>query len=257
MAWGTVVFLFGLLWAVSISYSTYSIRRFTAWTGRGAGFALGTLGTALVTGIIVFRTTLEGESSKTLQDVLDSAFKNRDLGAIVTATSVLSGLSVSASIALLAAASFLLLMNAEGELASSDVRARLGSLDALLMLAAGLLVLGALEVRALYEWPGSYVAEALAKKLSGVAAAAATGVGTVYSVVLCAIYVPAAVLLRQVASRYAASPAIAPDKKAAWIQDAGIADRVGERFLRLATTLGPAIAGGPIASLLGLLGPRN
>jgi hypothetical protein len=137
--------------------------------------------------------------------------------------------------------------------------------------AAALLIAGVSETSALHKWPTHDIRvgttcpsslpapwNALVKKddykdyqkeVTTTATAISTSVGTVFSLILAATYLPLAMLLRQRAHRV-----VKPHSRTeAWLAVHGFSIQPTQQLSRVLVVLSPLLAGGPVSYLISLL----
>ncbi len=126
---------------------------------------------------------------------------------------------------------------------------------------AALLIAGVAETSALHKWPATepLVAGCPAVPVPGdavvqsVASSISTSVGTIFSMVLAAAYLPLGIILRQRAYRL-----IKPwERTEAWLAVHGFALLPTQQLANVLLILSPLIAGGPVSYLLSLLSRKT
>jgi hypothetical protein len=138
-----------------------------------------------------------------------------------------------------------------------DLADRIGSLQVLLFLAAGLLVLNVAAKAALYRWGLSLAAKDDAAKLAEeIVAAVTTAGGAAYTLVLAGIYGSALLVLRRRVLRLAAarSGESTPAGRRKWMEERDLSVPVAKQAANLVATLSPLLAAGPLAAFTRLLG---
>jgi hypothetical protein len=111
-----------------------------------------------------------------------------------------------------------------------------------------LLVAGVMEVGGFHRLPTPYLSPEDAKAVDAIASMTSLSVGTVLTLMLLAIYGPAALVLRMRVMAVAAREN--PKDPDAWIREHGLESSLPQHLTRLAAVLAPLLAGGPLTMLL-------
>jgi hypothetical protein len=122
----------------------------------------------------------------------------------------------------------------------------------LLYLGTVLLVAGVMEVGGFHRLPTPYLSPTDAKCVDAIASMTSLSAGTVLTLMLLAIYGPAALILRMRVFALAAREN--PENPEVWIKEHGLDSSVPQHLTRLAAVLAPLLAGGPFTALLKALG---
>lgn len=207
-----------------------------------------TVGAVAVPAFVVARFDFGGVTST----LVNETFARTGLRGVSVLPNALHGLSF-ASVALVLAASCAALGRPPGTGDRVDHLVRqLRRLQVLLYVSALALVAGVVEVTALMRWstvllPSSAAADAI-RSLATIWPAI---VGTTYTLLLIAVFVPAMAILAH------RGRALAPDRdpKAAdrWMEEQGLRSPLTAQVSRVLAVLGPLLAGGPAPLLLDLL----
>lgn len=118
----------------------------------------------------------------------------------------------------------------------------------LLYLGTVLLVAGVMEVGGFHRLPTPYLDPGDAKCVDAIASVTSLSVGTVLTLMLLAIYGPAALVLRMRVMAVAAREN--PRDPDAWIREHGLDSSMPQHLTRLGAVLAPLLAGGPLTMLL-------
>lgn len=181
-----------------------------------------------------------------------------DLELAADAENALVLLSYLSFVALLAAASASLAMPSRDlphDERQALVTARARGVRWLLYLGSGVLVLHALEMYAFYRWPGAWLPTEQAEVVNRMAHAVSTANGAFFSLLLLALYLPAAgvLRLRSLELLEDESTGAAPAESRQRARDQGVLASPFQELSALLVTLGPLLAGGPLAGALDLL----
>lgn len=137
----------------------------------------------------------------------------------------------------------------------ASVADRARGLRWLLYLGAGVLVLHAMEIYAFYRWPGVWLPPEQAELVDQMAHGISAANGAFFSLLLLALYLPAAGILRlrglALVREETAGPVPAEQRQQAF--DEGVLASPLQELSNLLITLGPLLAGGPLAGVLDLL----
>jgi hypothetical protein len=141
---------------------------------------------------------------------------------------------------------------AVGQHLAGALRVQNRRLQSVLFAGAAVLVAGIIELDALYGWAASVASLAKPDNSAAILITAATvPTGTFFSLFLTAVYVPAALILRDRAAALAriALPGTAMPEQARWLQENGLATPVSSQITSLVALLGPVLASGPLNAL--------
>lgn len=141
---------------------------------------------------------------------------------------------------------------AVGQHLAAALRIQNRRLQSVLFAGAAVLVAGIIELDSLYRWAVTTAGITTPKDAVSVISAAATvPTGTFFSLFLTAVYVPAALILREHASTLAriALPGTAEPVQAKWLQENGLITPISSQITSLLALLGPVLASGPLNTL--------
>lgn len=200
--------------------------------------------------------------------VLQNTIGSAPLGEphIVNVMAVANALSLAASLALVAACCLLLLPvrrkhdDRNGELPKLDsesrlrrdlapITHRLRSLRIFLYVATLLLVIGVLRMQAVMDWVLTFLEPGDAEALGGLTSTVSSVIGAFYSLVLAAVYLPAAHVLKTRAEAAIDGSGAAEEVKDRIRESTVFSQSLNAVLPRLAALLGPLLAG-PFAALL-------
>lgn len=131
-----------------------------------------------------------------------------------------------------------------------DLRRRCAALRATLAAGAAVLASAAIVVRTLQNWLLGFVANAEA--LRPIADSWTTALGTYWTLVLTAAYLPAAAVVHRAAIKMADARERAPDDdrtRDQWMEEQGLNVSVRGQMMRVLLLLAPWLSGGPLADI--------
>jgi hypothetical protein len=200
--------------------------------------------------------------------VLQNTIGSAPLGEprIVNVMAVANALSLAASLALVAACCLLLLpvqlkpSDHDGELLELDsesllrrnlspITHRLRHLRIFLYVATLLLVVGVLRMQAVMDWVLAFLEPDDAEALGGLTSTLSSVIGAFYSLVLAAVYLPAAYVLKTRAEAAIDTSGATEEVKGKIRESTVFSQSLNAVLPRLAALLGPLLAG-PFAALL-------
>lgn len=131
-----------------------------------------------------------------------------------------------------------------------EIRGRIRMLRYILYVGAVMLVIGVFRLSVMLNWAASFFAPegAEAKTVAGLNSSIITLQGSFYTLMLTALYLPAALLLRYRARQLATAQP--PEEQESWLQKHGLTLSFTDYLPRILAILGPLMAG-PIGELLG------
>jgi hypothetical protein len=130
-------------------------------------------------------------------------------------------------------------------------------LKTVLFAGAAVLIAGILELDSLYRWAASVAGITKPENAATlISAAAAVPTGTFFSLFLAAVYVPAALILRERGAALVriALPGAGLPEQARWLEEHGLTTPVSSQITALVALLGPVLAGGPLNALAQVFG---
>lgn len=159
-------------------------------------------------------------------------------------------MALSAALALAAALCSLLLPG--NDRAVGALRWRVVALRRLLYVGAIVLAAAVLQTRTTHQFIPANAGQEFAEEAGNVANAVTAGMGSYWTLVLLAMYVPAATWIRGSTLEAArdAAPDPTPEALDQWIEKEGLALSMPQQLTRLAALLAPFLAGGPLNLLL-------
>lgn len=258
ISWAMTALLFVAAWAIAmvgaaqtlvdaLSHRPAKVQRnaLLGALGLGAVATAVTLGNPLTVGAVV--------------DLLREGFGRLEIGHAQLLMNLFPALAVGAALLLLAAATACLSPRGDAtpDARAEHLRCQLGRLRRVLYFGAGVLVAGTLQTAALHHLPVPLFIEtadqvAMAKLAQGLSVAT----GSLWSLALLAIYLPAMLAIRQRSWRLAEA---ARGQEAdvttaeAWLEKHGLTSSWNAQVGRLAALLGPFLASGPAAALFEVL----
>lgn len=188
------------------------------------------------------------------------------LEGVRSVTAVFDGFAVWAALLVVATSAVI----ARHEVTSEeDLSLQLRYAAALTYVAAALLIAGVSETSALHKWPAHdfhpgatcprplpppwsalpQTATGYEKEVNTTATAISASVGTVFSLILAATYLPLGLLLRQRAYRVVQPPS----RTEAWLGVHGFSIQPTQQLAKVLVVLSPLLAGGPVSYLISLL----
>lgn len=259
VAWALFAWLFLFAGLATLVLCAYIIRgggaKRARYMGSGAALVLGLLVVALYGWLM--RTEWNQED---LVTQLVNTTVSKDVHNIVTLEFSMDVFGIALAV-LLALASSTLLSRPDGDEDLSSLEARSNRLALILYVGALLLVFATLRVNSLLHWSLAFLqpppwlkpeeaanAAFIYKGAEGLVSNMMAGVGAFCTLLLAAIYVPAALVLSNRAAEAISRGAGAGQKEAAGRQTPLLL----EHWLRLAVILGPFVAG-PVGDLLSRL----
>lgn len=255
MTWGLSAMVFVLAWLAAVGGTLWVIAGATAdrplrvkvlWLGLGA--ALGTLGLGWA-----YQDPL---TLPRVKPILVHAFEALEMEAGPYLLHLFTGMAVGAAMLLLVASSATLAGPASAADPGDHLKAQVGRLRRILYLGAGVLVAGTLQTAATHQLPVTLLAEGSARSFQLIARSISTSTGAVWTLLLLAIYLPSAFVLRQRALGLAeeAQRRGQAESVEGWFGRLGLESSFTQHLARLSAILGPLVTGGPVAALLNLLG---
>jgi hypothetical protein len=130
-------------------------------------------------------------------------------------------------------------------------------LKTVLFAGAAVLVAGILELDSLYRWAASVAGITEPENAATlISAAAAVPTGTFFSLFLAAVYIPAALILRERGTALVriALPGAGLPEQVRWLEENGLTTPVSSQITALVALLGPVLAGGPLNALAQVFG---
>jgi hypothetical protein len=146
---------------------------------------------------------------------------------------------------------------AEGE--AEHLRRQVTRLRSVLYLGAALLVAGTVQNAAMHEIPVALTNGPQAQDLSKLARTVCAATGTFWTLLLTAVYVPCAVVLRSRATELASreNPSSSPADRDDWLAKRDLNASFGQGLRNVVAMLSPLLAGLPTSALLqALTGPQ-
>ena len=128
----------------------------------------------------------------------------------------------------------------------------------LLYAGAGLLVSGVSAVTAFYLWPVVFVppeapaAVTSAETIKSVAAVVALATGSIDSLLLLGVFLPAAYHLHKCAERLVSSQEVAPGDREKWLEEKRLALSPAQQLKPILAVLSPLLAGGSASALINI-----
>jgi hypothetical protein len=126
---------------------------------------------------------------------------------------------------------------------------RIGNLRIFLFVATAMLVIGILRMQAVGDWAVTFVKPTEATVLASTGTTLRGVMGAYFSLVLAAVYLPSAYVLRARAAALIAEAEVPPEVKEEAVARAGLSVSLGDAVPRVAAILAPLLAG-PIGTLL-------
>lgn len=133
-----------------------------------------------------------------------------------------------------------------------DLRRRCSALRTTLAAGAAVLASAAIVVRTLQEWTLSFVTNA--EEVRPIAESWTTALGTYWTLVLTAAYLPAAAVVHRAAIEMADARERAPNDQRTrdqWMEEQGLNVSVRGQLVRVLLLLAPWLSGGPLAEIAG------
>jgi hypothetical protein len=152
---------------------------------------------------------------------------------------------------LVSAASMTVVRSTAAERNAQVLKDRLDQLRWLLYVGATALMLRAVEMYALYRWPGVWLSPEAGRTVDRMALAVSIAHGAVFSAILLALYLPTALTLR-LRSTWLATQATAgtTESPGTWLAKMGLELSPLQEVARLVVTVAPLLAGGSVAKLI-------
>lgn len=252
MVWGLSAMVLVLAWAVATGGALWIITQSLTDRPLALRARLAGLAAAVAVALFAWQDPL---TIRRLEPVLNEAFAfmRIDLGPLLLR--LFSSVLVGAAVLLAIAASSTLARPREEAPSPRHLAAQTQRLRQVLFLAATMLVAGTMQTAAMHRLPATLcegdAREALAALGQGVSATA----GTIWTLLILAFYLPAAMILRRRALTLAeaAEDGGEPDQIAKWLAEQGMESTLWQQLARLGAIVSPFLMGGPLTALLDLL----
>jgi hypothetical protein len=182
-------------------------------------------------------------------DVLETTFERIGLEAGSLRLHLFTGLA--GAVAILATFCSALCLVRDPSPTVDGVRARLAMLRRVLYLSAPVLVAGVVQTSTLHRLPAAFLAEPAAGAVARFALGLAAATGTLWTLFLLGLYLPAAWILEGDVARLVESavPDASHARRNEWLAEAGLQSSPSQHLSRVAAMVSPLLAGGPMASL--------
>lgn len=190
-----------------------------------------------------------------LADVLEEGFRRMGLADGSFLLHFFNGLAMSVALLLTFAASATLLDPASGNRDTEHLKRQARRLRHVLYAGAAVLIAGSAQAAAMHRLPVAYLNEPWAHALEAAAQTAALATGTLWTLFLAAVYLPAATILRERFVREAreALPEAGDAEHKKWLADHGLDLSPAQQLKRVVAVLGPLLTSLPLAGLFDLL----
>jgi hypothetical protein len=269
-----------LVWAffVGVSLATTLTAYIVSWLlllpsagerpRRTQLYFAGVLGLSLVLGGVLL-VSPEGHMNLMLDVLKETIGSARTLGAVEPAERLINFITSfeqAAALALVLSCSLLLLpakardtamTNDPETILRRELRPTLHRIEMLrvfLYSSTIFLIVGVLRMQATGSWVVTFVHPQEAGALDGVLQTLSWVMGAFYSLILTAVYLPTAYILRARAAAAIADSGAEREFKEAVASEGGLAQPIGASIARIAALLGPLLAAGPISYFVKLMG---
>ncbi len=255
LTWGGTALVYTVAWIVSLGVVFEVIRQSVA--DRSRQFRRGLLGAAVV---LVGAAVAQGLAGNPLTvpavlPVLDQTFERLDMTDGSLVLHLFNGFNIATAVLLILGASATLAFPVSDSQGMDDLRAQMHRLRRVLYAGAAVLVTGVIQTTAMHRLPIPLLGDD-GESLQQVAGGLAVAMGTLGTLFLLAIYLPAAQILRTRAMKLAAGATGVrqPSKLEGWLRERGMESSLPQQLSRLTAVLAPFLAGGPLMAALKLLG---
>jgi len=220
---------------------------------RGAAVTVGCA--VLILAIVAFHGNDNILSEPLVTEELRKATIHRTYQTVAVAVdAVFDKTSIAIFLLLITASGAVLIWPDKTVLNDQLLRQRIGRTQSLLYVGAAALALRSFEMFFLYRWPGMWLSATDAKLVDNIASAVSTAHGAIFTGVLAALYLPAALLLRLRANALAnTSGGASNEEREKWLENSGLKFSPYQAIGRFFLALAPLIAGGSAATVIDLL----
>lgn len=253
LIWTSAAAVYTLVWIGATGAILLEIWKIVAEESRSVRFGAVTTATAAVAAGL-----LSGAENPLtippMRSLLDASFTVHQIAAGDLLLGVFNGFWISTVLLMTAAIACVLAFPLSGPRGAAHFRERFGALNRVLYAAAGVLVAGVLQSHLMHDLPSSLLGEG-AESYRNLARAVSVSNGTLWTLLLLGLYIPAAVLLRGQTLRLATRVvgAAMGEKLEEWLRDQGMAFSPTEQLSRIVALLSPLLAGGPLIQVLELV----
>lgn len=251
IAWGISCLIFALAWAVSLGGTTSVI----AAAARGLSLVGRRLTLLLALGFLVY-PLLDLRGSLTVHgmvEVFDKTFELLEMGSYGHLfMNLASALSTQVALLLSLGAGLCLARSRDTKDPVEALQKQTSRLRTTLYFGTAFLVAGTLENLAMHRLPVALAGEAEAESLQRIAESVAGATGTVWTLLLLAIYLPAASLLKAQTGSLARDAVLRGESKDSeeWLKGTGLSSSVTEQLGRLLALMGPFLVGVPGSEII-------
>jgi len=255
LGWALTTLVFLLFWLAAVATCVLVIRDALRGRPRATANVLAGTGAAALLALWFSRGD-NPLAAKLFQPIVLRAFEVLAIRGGERLLENTTGLVLAAAFAIAAAASCTLAEPGPGEDRTDHLAQQTARLNRALYVGTAALVAGILQVTAAHLLPASLLPEPEGERLRAVVHGLAAGLGTVWTLVLLAIYVPAAMELRRRARTVAAAelPQAGPAERRDWLAKRELGVTALQHATRVVAILGPFLAGGPLAPMMSLFG---
>lgn len=253
VSWGFATLVYLVAWIAAVVGGVVVLYRLLSGrSARRLGLVAGALGVSLVGAVLRFNCPLQVGG---VTEILAAAFRRLGIREVETLLALSQAFAVGAALLLLIAASATLKPSAatDNTEAGRELRRRQRLLQVVLYLGAVVLVAGTVQVVTVYQVPVPLLAgEAERAAMSRLAQGLSVATGGLWTLVLLAIYAPAALILRHRATRLAghAFDSREAESEESWLEEMGLASSWTSQLARLAAVASPLLTSGPAALLI-------
>ena len=259
LVWGVAALALILAFAVTVGMCLGAIARSTE-----GGLRIGLVVASVTAAAVGVWAGLAGNplTLPKIADELDTGFAKMGLDGGPFLLHLFNGLGMAAAMLLTFAASALLIRDREGAREGSALREGRAlreqaiGLRRVLFAGAAVLIAGSTTGAAMHRLPIAYLEPPWSQAFEALAQWTAVATGTLWTLFLIAIYVPAAAILRSRLAQRAeeALPDSGETERRAWIAEHGLDLSPSQQLKRLVVTLGPLLSSLPLAAFFELIG---
>ncbi len=256
LTWGASALVYTVAWLASFWVVLGVVRESLA--DRPKGFRRAAFGVATLLPVAVLVVGQRGNplTIPAVRPMLEEAFLRMGIDSGPYLLHLFMGFGLSTAVLLVLGASATLAFPASGRQGVEHLRGQTQRLRRMLYAGAAVLVTAVIQTGAMHQLPMPLVAEDQGEIVRQISQGLSAAMGTVWSLVLLAIYLPAAKVLRDRAlelARRATGEPLRP-KQEAWLKEHGMETSLGQQLARVSAVLSPFLTGGPLMAALNLLG---
>lgn len=256
LTWGATALVYTVAWLASLSVLLGVVRESLADRSerlRSLAFGLALL---LSAAVLVVGPRGNPLTVPAVRPMLEEAFLRMDIDVGSYLLHLFMGFGLSAAALLVVAASATLAFPASGKQGVEHLRDQTLRLRRVLYAGAAVLVTAVIQTGAMHRLPLPLVAPENGEIVQQISQGLSATMGTLWSLVLLAIYLPAAKILRDRALELArhATGVRLRSKQEAWLEEQGMETSLRQQVAHVTAVLSPFLTGGPLMAALNLLG---